>query len=384
MNRDLMRRTRREIIHLAQGGLDWVTFASRTSDALRRAIPFERTCWHPVDPGTLLFTGSLTQNLACSGAWLAEHEYVLEDVNKWAYLARSGYRAGSLSQATHGNLSLSPRFRSSSDFGEAYADELRGSFVVDGTYWASAAFIRDRGWPSFTDEEVRFLASLSSPIADGFRRATLISSVVSEEGPDDAPALVVFDEKGHVESISPTAQRWLDELMEVPAKVSPRDSHVLQVLAARARDAASGVDGPDPARIRVHTRSGRWLLLHGTPLSGGAPGRTAVIIRPATPNEIAPLLVDAYGLSERERHVTRLCLTGLSTKEIGSALNISPYTVQDHLKSIFDKTGTRSRAELTGLIFLEQYAPRFDELEKRPAGWIAKRTRGLADAIPGE
>lgn len=365
VNRDITRHTRREIVHLAHSGLDWVTFVSRASDALSRAVPFERTCWHPVDPGTLLFTGSFTQNTACSGAWLAEHEYVLDDVNKWAFLAWSGYRAGSLSQATHGNLALSPRFRSNLSFGAPIADELRGSFVADGTFWGSAAFMRDQGQPCFTDEEVRFLASLSSPIAEGFRRATLISSALDQGDADDAPGLVVFDRQGNLESISPAAERWLDEIVEVPANLSPHESHVLQVVAARARQAN---DSPEmPARIRAHTRSGRWLLLCGTRLSGGPEDRIAVIIRPASAHEVAPLILEAYGLSERERQVTRLCLTGLSTKEIAGALSISAYTVQDHLKSIFEKTGTRSRGELVGLIFLEQYEPAFG-LEELPAG----------------
>ncbi|HVM35466.1 MAG TPA: LuxR C-terminal-related transcriptional regulator [Actinomycetota bacterium] len=359
MNREIIRRTRRDIVHLAGSGLDWVSFAGRTADVLRRAIPFERMCWHPVDPGTLLFTGALTENTLCSGSWLAEHEYVLDDVNKWGFLAGSGYRAGSLSHATHGNLSQSARFRSSESFGQGFADELRGSFVDDGTYWGSAGFIRDRGGPCFSDEEVRFLASLSSPIARGFRRAMLISSVVSAEDSDDAPGMIVFDEQGDVASLSPTAERWLDELVEVPAHSNLHESHVLQVVAATAR-AGSGERGSAAlARSRVQTRSGRWLLLFGTRLSGTLDECTGVIIRPAAAHEIAPLLLDAYGLSRRERHVTRLCLAGLGTREIARVLSISPYTVQDHLKSIFEKTSTRSRAELIGLIFLEQYVPQF-------------------------
>lgn len=201
VNREALRRTRSEIIRLGHSGLDWATFATQASDALRRIIPFDRCCWHPVDPGTLLFTGSLTRNLTCSGSWLAEYEYVQDDVNKWSFLALSGYRAGALSQATHGNLSLSARYRSAQTI---IGDELRASCVVDGAYWGATGFIRDPGQPWFVEEEVRALASLSEPMADGLRRALLIWSVVADDDFDDeAPGLVVFDDQGRVELISP-------------------------------------------------------------------------------------------------------------------------------------------------------------------------------------
>jgi DNA-binding CsgD family transcriptional regulator len=47
------------------------------------------------------------------------------------------------------------------------------------------------------------------------------------------------------------------------------------------------------------------------------------------PAEIAPIIVQAYGLSDREADLTRLILQGLSTKEIAARLHLSPYTVQD-------------------------------------------------------
>jgi DNA-binding NarL/FixJ family response regulator len=50
------------------------------------------------------------------------------------------------------------------------------------------------------------------------------------------------------------------------------------------------------------------------------------------------------GLSERELSVLMLVARGLSNKEIGKKLFISPRTVGHHIAHIYDKTGARSRA----------------------------------------
>ncbi len=78
----------------------------------------------------------------------------------------------------------------------------------------------------------------------------------------------------------------------------------------------------------------------------------------ARPSEIAPLIVDAYGLTKREGEITRLVLRGLSTAEVSEDLHITPNTVRDHFKAIFDKVGVRSRRELVGQVFAQHYQPR--------------------------
>jgi DNA-binding CsgD family transcriptional regulator len=164
-------------------------------------------------------------------------------------------------------------------------------------------------------------------------------------------------------------------MVEIPPPATPAESKIVQAVAARARTADPGQDPLQiGARSRVRTRSGSWLLLYGTRLAGGADERTAVIIQPATPAAVAPLVTLAYGLSERESQVTRLCMQGLSTRQMAHALALSPHTVQDHLKSIFAKTGVRSRSELVGQIFLEHYVPRWEDMADVPAGWLAKAT----------
>ena len=141
-------------------------------------------------------------------------------------------------------------------------------------------------------------------------------------------------------------------------------------LQALERDSAGADLVP---RSRLRTESGRWLVVHASRLVGEEQdGRIAVILELAQPLEIAPLIAAAYGLSGRERQVLRQLLIGLSTSDICAALFISANTVQDHLKSIFEKTGVRSRRELVAQIFTQQYLPRMmDKAKLGPDGWFA-------------
>jgi DNA-binding CsgD family transcriptional regulator len=369
-------RAREQLTELAHSGRDWLGFATAATEILARQIEFDASCWHAVDPGTILFTGSLNQNVACSGTWLAEHEYVIDDVNQWWLLARSGRIAGSTGIATHGDLSRSARHRSHESYG--IGDELRGSFVLDGTYWGTVGLLRHERKPWFSEQDVKLLASLCTVFAEGFRRALLATPIELPAPVDDVPGVVVFGSDGAAESVSRAAEHWIDQILEHPAPPSPAECRQVQLIAARARTLA---DGEDPlglaARARVRTRTGRWLLLYGTRLAGGEQGRTAVIIQPALRNEIVPIIALAYGLTARERDVSRLCIQGLPTKAMATVLGMSQYTVQDHLKAIFDKTGARSRGELVGQVFLEHYVPRWEPLGEVPSGWIGFDTRAL-------
>ncbi len=357
----MVRRVRDDIERLGARGLTWVDYGAAAADVLATVIPFQAHCCHTVDPGTILFTGSANRNVGCSGSWLAHHEYVIEDVGKWSFLARSGRIAGATSIDTHGDLSRSTRHRSQQSSG--FGDELRVSFVVDGIYWGAAGFLRHADEPWFTESDVRTLVALAPSIGAGLRRALMAQPIAPHLGApvDHGPGVVVFDGNGETESISGAAERWIGEIVEEPPPSTPSESKAVQAIAARARAIAPGTDPLElAARARVRTRSGAWLLLYGTRLSGDTGGRTAVIIHPATPQDVAPVIALSYGLTERECHVAMQCVQGRTTKEIARALFLSPYTVQDHLKSIFDKTGVRSRGELVGQIFLDHYATRWE------------------------
>jgi DNA-binding NarL/FixJ family response regulator len=57
-----------------------------------------------------------------------------------------------------------------------------------------------------------------------------------------------------------------------------------------------------------------------------------------------------HKLSKREESITEYAALGLSNKQIAAKLNISPFTVQNHLKNIFEKTGLNSRTKLANLV----------------------------------
>lgn len=62
------------------------------------------------------------------------------------------------------------------------------------------------------------------------------------------------------------------------------------------------------------------------------------------------ILTTEYKLSEREEIIAQYTAIGLSNKQIAEKLFISPFTVQNHLKSIFEKTGLDNRTKLANLV----------------------------------
>ena len=109
-------------------------------------------------------------------------------------------------------------------------------------------------------------------------------------------------------------------------------------------------------RVRVRTRSGRWAVLHASHMAGFGDARhVAIVVEPAKRSELAPLILLAYGLTQREAEVAQSALQGMPNKAVARALRISENTVEDHLKSVFAKVGVGSRGELTSRIFAEHY-----------------------------
>ena len=95
-------------------------------------------------------------------------------------------------------------------------------------------------------------------------------------------------------------------------------------------------------------------MVRGSVLGNGPEAPVAVTLEGARAPEMAGLIAAAYGLTERE--VTALVARGNSTNEIARHLHLPPYTVQDYLKSVFEKTGTSSRGGPVSRLYFDFYA----------------------------
>lgn len=117
---------------------------------LRRVIPFDAACWHTLDPATLLETSHSVENLPLQNPHAAEIDYLYDDYNQFATLARSHQRSGILTEATGGVPERSRRYRELIRPLGLHG-ELRGAFVagVVGRGRSAARAAGDDSGPGF-------------------------------------------------------------------------------------------------------------------------------------------------------------------------------------------------------------------------------------------
>jgi DNA-binding CsgD family transcriptional regulator len=360
-----LERAGERVAELATRGDDVVSFFRSAGEVVTTAVPaVAPPCWCTLDPATLLITSAYNDAEDSIPTWALEWEYLGDDVLRTADAARSSQGMQTLSQATMGHPAHSAIYREHlHPMGVEHAVEvvLR---TRSGECWGSFTLMRGPDHPDFDDVELDFLRRIAPLLAEGVRRGVLVGEA-SDPDRLDAPGLLVVDEDLELASSSPGVERWLAEL---PGSWQ-RDGSLptcVRAVAARALRTADGGAGPgEVAFARVLSVTGRWILLHGASLVTDGRRRGAVIIEAAHPARLAPLLMTAYGLTRREREVTRAVLRGDTTAEIAATLRMSGHTVQQHLKNIFEKVGVRSRRELIARIFFAHYEPRIRDNDRR-------------------
>jgi DNA-binding CsgD family transcriptional regulator len=234
-----------------------------------------------------------------------------------------------------------------------FGDELRAALVDDGVTWGALGLTRGSDCEPFSPADAALVDAMTRELAEGLRRAVLLHRDGSGPAPGEDAGVLVLAADGSITRADEVAAAWIDEL---GGNGSP--PAVVTAVATRARTVAAGqtCDGRI-ARARVRARSGGWLVVRASVLGEEPDAQVAVMIEPARPHELAPLVADACRLTEREREVTQLVARGLPTDAIAARLYLSPWTVQDHLKAIFEKVGVATRGELVAHVFFQQRTP---------------------------
>jgi DNA-binding CsgD family transcriptional regulator len=292
------------------------------------------------DTETMLPFGGVVEGLAtnaCVPFW--DNELLDPDFSKFNALARSSDPVATLADATDGDLSRSPRFQ------KLYkplggGDELRVAFTTGSTCWAVASLVRRADTGHFSPTEVQSVRDLV-PVGSRAVRHAVTRRDTSDA--NEPPVMLVISAEGEIESMTPGADGVIADFT-----IHGLDMNTPTPVLAAARRAKSN---RTHARITVRARgeSGRWFKLHASPL--GDDGRVAVMIEAARPADLVPILLESYGLTQRESDVVLLLARGLSTKEIAAELSISRHTVSDHTKLIFTKCAVTSRGELVANLF---------------------------------
>lgn len=316
---------------------------------LRRSVPYTVAAWSTQDPATGLFTSctvsGLPKDLEREAAFF-RYEFEEGEPSTFAGLIAEGRTVAVLSEVTGGQLDRAARYRELLR-GYGCTDELRAVLWSAGRPWGSAVLYRQGG--VFTPAEAASVAGVAPHAGRGLQLVLLRAAATRPEAVSDPPGILQVGPQGRVEAVTAPAERWLQV------------GGASLVTAANAVAAAvRGVDHWEGATSRLSLPDGRLLALHAARSAGGG-ADVSVIVDGARPSQVATMLVDAYGLTSRQRQVLAALLLGRSPVEVARELGVSEHTVNDHRKAIYRRLGVTSRSELAALLQSDQYDPRSRE-----------------------
>jgi DNA-binding CsgD family transcriptional regulator len=335
-------RCRERLEKLSESHLDGEAMRYEAIRVLQRVIGFDRWCWPLADPETLLPSSGLAEHdFGLAVPRSLELEYSGNDFAAKHVLARRINSAGSLSGETSGDLARSPRWDEVMrpvGIGDVAAAACRDALGCWG--WIEA--YRDSADRPFEEEDLDLLAEVGASMGSALRRSAM--------GPGDGsvfepspPGVIVLDRDLRRVSWTAGARAWIDALPS--AKLFARFG-MLPTVVYPAATLARSASTVARAHALVRAVDGRWVMIEAAPLEGHDEGEIAINLRAASATETFSLLCRTYALSPRERAVVELLVAGLDTRAVTERLLISAHTVQDHLKSVFDKIGIHSRREL--------------------------------------
>jgi DNA-binding NarL/FixJ family response regulator len=344
-------RARERIAALGAAGLDDRELRRQVLAILGEVIDFDAYVWLLTDPLTTVGTAPLADVPCISELPALIKAKYATTVNRWTALARQASRAGLLTEAVDGDLGRSRVWR---EILVRYGIGDMASVVFADQYgcWGFLDLWRVSAREAFDAGDAELMASLAAPVATALRQcqARTFAGHAAAHMHDAGAVVLTLDEDLLITSRTSASKAWLDVLLPPEPDQRAIPASVYNV-AAQLLAAEEGVDA-HPAFARTHLADGFWLTLRAARLAAdqthahtGGPA-LVVTIEETSAADRRDVFSRAFGFTPRENELLTLLATGSDTRAMARHMSLSEFTVQDHLKSIFAKTGARDRVTL--------------------------------------
>ena len=308
---------------------------------LRAAVPFDAFAWLLTDPVTCVGSSPVAEVPVIADLPRVVRAKYLSSVNRWTSLL-SGVAATLVGSTGGDPVDGDPWCSMLATYGirDVASMVLRDAFGC----WGFIDLWRRSG--PFAPDECAMLGAAAGLLPAALRQALLRTFETPSILPADGPAVLLLTDDLAVIGRTDPSERYMGALLPAEAGAMAIPAAAFNV-AAQLLAVEAGVDDR-PAHARVHVPGGSWMTTSAARITATtAAGPTiAVSIEPTPPAERADLYGRVAGLTARETEVLDTVVAGPDSRQAARILAISEHTLQDHLKSIFAKTGAGSRRSL--------------------------------------
>ena len=315
-----------------------------------RVVVFDAYAWLLTDPETSVGAAPLADVPCLPELHRAIRLKYLTAQNRWTGLGLSGGdgAVALLHQATGGDLRRSRLWREMlCDYG--VVDIASVVFRDQYGCWGFLDLWRTGSAKPFGPEDATYLAGIAEQVTRALRACQAATFTADEPRGARASGPVVVLLSPDLATLRQTAAaaEMLHELLP-PADGRDAVPAAAYNVAAQLLAVEAGVDD-NPPSARAPVADGLWVTLRAARIGDAARPEDrdiAVTIEATSLPDRLSVFGRAYGFTPRERELVDLLLAGADTREVARRMFVSEHTVQDHLKSVFAKTGVRNRRTL--------------------------------------
>ena len=338
-----VRRAAEGVDRAVRDSVDSRAVRERLLGEIGRHVDFQAYAWVLTDPETEVGADPLADVPSLSELPRLIRLKYSTALNRWTGLTAS---VSCLHAATGGHLERALVWR---ELLSRYGVTDIASVVFRDRFgcWAFLDLWRTGSAPPFAAADVEYLATIAPRVTSRLR--LLQAAAFDHPKPVrelEGPVVLVLSPELDVRAQTADTAAYLRALVPPEGDSRPIPAGAYNV-AAQLIARELGVDD-HPPRARVYLKPGTWLSLRAARMAGPEPSSAdiGVTIERASALDRIELLSRAHGLSRRESELVVALSRGADTRQLAADLFVSENTIQDHLKSIFAKTGTRSRGAL--------------------------------------